>query len=240
MSKHVLKAFCMTAILSTTLGAAPSLEVIANPAIPGAPSIASSTVVPQSSLIEISHVNSKIVKDIRLATVNNATGKAIYTRADCYVHMDTAKALVKVQNELDAMGLSLKIYDAYRPLSVQKTLWAEAKNEHYCATPSKEPGGHPRGTAVDVTLVDKNGAELEMPTAYGDIHSKDIYKAEAKLSATAKHNVALLKRVMTKHGFAQSEPVWWHFELVNSSRYPLLDLNYPTLETTATKVFALR
>ena len=71
--------------------------------------------------------------------------------------------------------MGLKVYDAYRPLSVQKIFWNIMPDERYVADPG-EGSRHNRGSAVDVTLVElKSGRELEMPSGYDDFSSRASY-----------------------------------------------------------------
>jgi beta-N-acetylhexosaminidase/D-alanyl-D-alanine dipeptidase len=78
----------------------------------------------QSQLVELKTLDPRIPLDIRYATPNNFTHKPVYDEARCFLQRPAAEALVKVQEELQQQGLSLKMYDCYRPLSVQKKFWA--------------------------------------------------------------------------------------------------------------------
>ena len=78
----------------------------------------------EHNLVEVISLIPDIVLDIRYATDNNFTHQKVYTSARCYLLYDVAKALAKVQDELRSLGLGLKIWDGYRPLSVQWALLA--------------------------------------------------------------------------------------------------------------------
>jgi D-alanyl-D-alanine dipeptidase len=114
-------------------------------------------------LVNIEAFISGIRLDIRYATANNFTKRPLYPVARCYLRKQVAERLTKVQQELQAQGLGLKVFDCYRPLSIQKQLWALLPDERYVIDPRKG-SRHNRGAAVDVTLVDAKGNELEMPT----------------------------------------------------------------------------
>src|SRR6185295_14858120 len=116
----------------------------------------------------------------------------------CYLRRFAAERLSAVQTELETMGLGLKVWDGYRPLSVQKQFWALVPDERYVASPVKG-SRHNRGAAVDVTLVDRTGGELEMPTKFDDF--TEAASANAPCSQMAAENRKLLQRVMKKHGF---------------------------------------
>src|SRR5579859_6125721 len=90
--------------------------------------------------------------DVRYATTNNFTGQQLYPVAKCYLRRQAAEQLKLVQAELRPMGLALKIFDAYRPLAVQKKLWAICPNPGFVADPAKG-SKHNRGAAVDLTLI---------------------------------------------------------------------------------------
>lgn len=97
-------------------------------------------------------VNRRIRLDIRYATTNNFTGQAVYPSAKAYLRKTVAAKLGAVQTDLESQGLGLKVWDAYRPLAVQKKFWAIMPDERYVADPAKG-SRHNRGSAVDVTLV---------------------------------------------------------------------------------------
>lgn len=119
--------------------------------------------------------NSHIRLDIRYATTNNFTGKQVYKSAKAYLHKPTAMKLAEAQKKLEKQGLSLKVYDAYRPLGVQKIFWAIMPDERYVADP-KKGSRHNRGSAVDVTLVEPgSGRELVMPSGYDDFSERAYY-----------------------------------------------------------------
>ena len=56
------------------------------------------------------------------------------------------------------LGYKLKIFDAYRPVNVQKKLWDILPDANFIAPPEKG-SPHSRGVAVDLTLVDENNNE---------------------------------------------------------------------------------
>ncbi|CAD5909701.1 D-alanyl-D-alanine dipeptidase [Planktothrix rubescens] len=129
--------------------------------------------VPETDkLVDIKSVNLNIRHDIRYATTNNFLKKKIYSVPRCLLRSDVAQRLSRVQQDLEKMGLGLKVYDCYRPLSVTRQMWAILPDTRYVANPAKG-SRHNRGAAVDLTLVDLHtGAELEMPTAFDDFTDK--------------------------------------------------------------------
>lgn len=140
----------------------------------------------------------------------------------CYLRKTVATHLDLVQRELEPLGLSLKIMDAYRPLSVQKKLWKECPNNRYVANP-KHGSRHNRGAAVDVRLVRlRDGKELTMPTTSFSRACHRNY--EGMQSEEMKKNCKLLELVMEKHGFIPLPTEWWHFDYHEWASYNVLDI----------------
>src|SRR5262245_38439969 len=109
--------------------------------------------VNKHDLVNIQTINRRIILDIRYATTNNFTHTKVYPSAQCYLQREVAVALDAVQKELESKGFGLKIFDGYRPLSVQKIFWQLVPDERYVGNPAKG-SKHNRGCAVDLTLVD--------------------------------------------------------------------------------------
>jgi zinc D-Ala-D-Ala dipeptidase len=178
------------------------------------------------NLLDISQVIPNIVLDVRYATSNNFLGFAVYAKPVCYLHKKAADALIQVQKELSSIGLGLKIFDGYRPLSVQQAMWDAVQDERYVSNPAKNKGRHTRGTAVDLTLVDREGNELQMPTPFDDFTEK-AHSDYPDLPKKVLQNRALLAKVMKRHGFQQLPTEWWHFDLEgwqDDTQFPPLDV----------------
>ncbi|MCJ7783893.1 MAG: M15 family metallopeptidase, partial [Desulfobacterales bacterium] len=120
-----------------------------------------------ADLVDIKEVNPRIIVDIKYATEDNFTKKRLYDSNTCFLKKSTAVKLDAVQKELEGMNLGLKVWDCYRPLAVQRILWAILPDKRYVANPEKG-SRHNRASAVDATLVDSQGKELEMPTGFDD------------------------------------------------------------------------
>jgi D-alanyl-D-alanine dipeptidase len=131
-----------------------------------------------------------------------------------------------VQASLAKQGYGLKIWDGYRPLSVQKAMWAVMPNADYVANPA-QGSRHNRGAAVDVTLVDAKGKEVEMPTKFDDFTPKAAPEAEATPAAT-KHR-AVLRKAMEAEGFTVLKTEWWHYDAPGWKDYPITDVAVETL-----------
>jgi len=168
------------------------------------------------------------LEEVRYATTYNFTGHLLYPFPAVYLHRDTAAALQKVQEELASQGLGLKVFDGYRPISVQARMWAIVPDERYVSDPLKSKGKHTRGTAVDVTLVDHLGNELPMPTGYDDFSEK-AHRDSGKWSLEQRTNSLKLEAVMKKHGFEPFPFEWWHYDLRGWENYPPLDISFEEL-----------
>lgn len=178
-----------------------------------------------NDLVAVTSAHCRIRLDIRYATTNNFTGRQVYPCAKADLRKSTALKLAKAQELLEKHGLGLKVYDAYRPLSVQKIFWTIMPDERYVADPAKG-SRHNRATAVDVTLVELDTArEKRMPSGYDDFSERAGY-AYTNLPSEIVSNRALLRGTMTACGFVPLETEWWHFDDSGWTNYPILDIPY--------------
>lgn len=173
------------------------------------------------SLINIKDIAPGIRVEMRYASKNNFTGTQLYTGEECLLCEPAAERLARVQKNLEEQGLGLKVWDCYRPLSIQKKLWDLVPDPRYVADP-KTGSRHNRGASVDLTLVDKNGVELPMPTLF-DEFSEKAHRSYNDLPDNVKKNRQLLQDAMEKEGFIGLETEWWHFDAPEWSQYALRD-----------------
>ena len=173
-------------------------------------------------LIDVQKVNPRILIEVRYATANNFMKEPLYAAPRCLLRREVAAKLSRVQERLEKRGLGLKLFDGYRPLSVQKKMWARFPVEGYVANPAKG-SNHNRGAAVDLTLVDSAGTELPMPTPY-DEFSERAHRDYAGGAEEERRNRGILQEEMEREGFKGLSTEWWHFDDKDSKTYPLLDL----------------
>lgn len=185
---------------------------------------ASNSLPAEARLIDISKVNSKIALDIRYATTNNFLKRKIYPVGRCVLRGAAATRLSQVQTELSKNGLGLKVYDCYRPLSVQKQMWQVMPDSRFVANPALG-SRHNRGAAVDLTLIDRNGKELEMPTGYDDFTEK-AYGDYSGGSVQSRKNRQILQDAMKKAGFIPLATEWWHFDAPGWDKFSILDVSF--------------
>lgn len=183
---------------------------------------------PNVLFVELIDVNPNIDLDIRYATKNNFLKKAVYPSARCFVLKKVAQKLDSIQNELETRNLGLKIYDGYRPLSVQKMMWEILPDNRYVANP-QNGSRHNRGAAVDVTLVDSMGEELRMPTGFDDFTEKAAHNFK-ELDEESIKNREMLKSIMEKYGFIHLKSEWWHYDLKNYNDYPVVDYSFEEID----------
>lgn len=176
----------------------------------------------QADLVELVEVIPNVLLDIRYATDNNFTGEVVYPVARCFLVRDAAMALRDVQSDLKPLGYRLKVFDGYRPLSVQWKFWEILPDPDFVADP-RSGSRHNRGYAVDLTLVDLDGNEVAMPTDYDDFTER-AHRDYLALPAEAIGHREVLEEVMVRHGFIAFPTEWWHFDYQGYEDKPNLDI----------------
>lgn len=165
------------------------------------------------------------VLDIELAyaTPNNFTGKPVYQRhlKEAFLHADALKYFFSAVKQADNLGLHFKVWDAFRPLEAQQALWNHTPNEMYISHPQTGVRPHCRGVALDLTLVDSQGHELDMGTVFDDFSSQ-AHQQCFTVNAKAQKNRMLLAGIMHTAGFVCNPFEWWHFQLRELESYPIL------------------
>jgi D-alanyl-D-alanine dipeptidase len=178
------------------------------------------------------HIPSAIV-ELRYAREDNFLGRAVYApQARCLLRESVARRLARVAESLAKEGLRLKLWDCYRPLSVQKAMWKLFPKPGFVANP-QTGSHHNRGAAVDLTLTDAEGVELEMPTPFDEFSPRARQGATEGISKTAAHNRDKLKAAMEAEGFIANRMEWWHFAAKDARRFEVLDQE--PLPKTSTK-----
>ncbi len=173
-------------------------------------------------LVDVTTLDPTFVLDIRYATTDNFTGKQMYDCGRCYLREPVAELLVKAHQELKEKGYRIKLFDCYRPRSIQYKLWEAVPDPHYVANP-KRGSVHNRGGAIDLTLIDQDGNEIEMGTPY-DFFGEAAHQDNKDLPEEVLKNRAILTKTMQKYQFAPIRTEWWHFDYSKNKIYPLSDL----------------
>lgn len=173
-------------------------------------------------LVDVQKRIPDLVLDLRYATEDNFLERKVYPDdARCLLRPETVERLEKAAKALREQGFRLRVYDCYRPRSVQWEMWKILPKPGYVADPRKG-SHHNRGTAVDLTLADKEGRELEMPTGF-DTFSKAAHHGYAGASAAAIKHREVLREAMEAAGFKKNRMEWWHYSIPGSGKFPVLD-----------------
>lgn len=180
--------------------------------------------LPDSGFVVMNHYSSDFVYDMKYATDDNFLKKTVYSCDHCLVRKEVAEALIKANNSLIKQGFRIKFYDCYRPVAVQKQMWEIYPNARYVANPYTTGSIHNRGGAVDITLVDLDGEELDMGTGF-DYFGKEAHHAYPDLPDTVLSNRQLLKKTMESYGFNAITSEWWHYNFKSARKYSLSDFN---------------
>ena len=180
----------------------------------------------RQGFVDVRSLDSTIQVSLMYARADNFTGKILYTDLhEAYLHPKAARALVRAQQILKEKhpGLSLKVYDAARPMHIQQKMWnavAGTPKNIYVSNPRNGGGLHNYGMAVDLTLCDEKGDTLPMGThidylgrmAHTDIEA-DMEK-KGRITPQARKNRELLRHVMRQAGFRPLRTEWWHFNFI--------------------------
>ena len=164
-----------------------------------------------------------IAHDLRYATANNFDGRVLYEGIDCaWLRAEAAAGLEAAAAWLarERPGHGLLVLDALRPQRVQETIWRDVAGTpaaRYFANPQRG-SIHSFGMAVDVTLRDRAGREVDMGSGFDEMTLASHPSLEAEQLATGtitrEHIAArtLLRGAMTAGGFAGIPTEWWHFD----------------------------
>jgi len=190
------------------------------------------------NLVNIRDMDSAFLVDLKYATSDNFTGMVLYEDMDgAYLQPDVARMLTEAHRYLKTLhsGLRLLVYDAARPLSVQRTMWERVKDtkyHRYVAHPDRL-SLHNFGAAVDLTLADSLAQPLDMGTPFdyfgraAGISDEQGLIKQGILTQQQVRNRQLLRQVMLHAGFKSISGEWWHFNACSlqeaKQRYKIID-----------------
>lgn len=173
-------------------------------------------------LVNPQNLNNRITVLLKYSTEDNFIGKDVYGDLEkCYLQAEVAKMLSQAQESLSKMrpDYKLLVFDCVRPRSVQWKMWEVVKGtewQQYVAPPASG-SIHNYGSAVDLTIINAEGKELDMGTAFDYFGEEAQPKLEEKFLRSGRltmehiNNRKLLKKVMESAGFTQLPNEWWHF-----------------------------
>jgi D-alanyl-D-alanine dipeptidase len=177
------------------------------------------TIVNDTAFVNLKDYSTDFVYDMKYSSSDNFLKSKVYDCAECYLRLKTVKALMEANTIFMKKGYKIKLFDCYRPLDIQKKMWEIVPNPIYVANPSKG-SIHNRGGAIDITLVDKKGKELEMGTAF-DFFGIEASHNYPNFSSKIKRNRKLLRRVMIQQKFNSFDSEWWHYNLKSALNDPV-------------------
>ena len=178
-----------------------------------------------TTFVRLADYSNDFAYDMRYATENNFLKAKVYDCAECYTRTKTAKALIKANAAFLGKGYRIKFFDCYRPNSVQHKMWKLFPNPQYVANPVKG-SIHNKGGAVDITLVDIQGNELDMVTDF-DFFGKKAHHDHMDLPQEVLDNRKLLREIMESHGFWGIRTEWWHYNLSAGSNDKVANFKWP-------------
>ncbi|WP_192458201.1 D-alanyl-D-alanine dipeptidase [Musicola keenii] len=181
-------------------------------------------------LVDIAAAFPQLHIDLKYAGADNITGRPIYSQPYCLLHSDAVSPLAKSIHIAQLAGFTLVVYDAYRPQQAQEYLWQACPNADY-VVPVTQGSNHSRGTAIDVTLMNQHGDVLDMGTGFDEMDDRS-HPYHPAVATAAHRNRLLLNAIMFGGGFVGIASEWWHFELPNAARYPLLTDCFSCLSPT--------
>lgn len=197
------------------------------------------TYLRRKGMVDVSVLDSTICVQLVYATADNFMQQKVYsgiTRA--WLHPQAAQMLIAAQRLLkkEYPELTLVVYDAARPMSVQRQMWKLVRGTdkvNYVSNPSNGGGLHNYGMAVDVTILDKTGRPLPMGTSFdffgeeAHTNQEEALLASGKITRKELENRRLLRRIMRNAGFRTIPYEWWHFNACSRTEarqsYPVLD-----------------
>lgn len=176
--------------------------------------------VPDTGFVVMNEYSRDFVYEMKYATNDNFLKKTVYSCDQCLLRREVADAIMEANNSLISRGFRIKFFDCYRPIDVQKQMWEIYPDARYVANPYTSGSIHNRGGAVDITLVNLEGKELDMGTGF-DHFGREAHHAYKNLPDTVLSNRKLLKETLENNGFQSITSEWWHYSFKSASRYAL-------------------
>lgn len=191
-------------------------------------------------LVDVGALDPFIVVDMKYSTTDNFVGENLYGDLhSAWLVPEMAEKVVCVQRRLRTRrpGFSLVIFDAARPISVQRRMFAMVAgtpNNIYVANPAKRGGGyHNYGIAVDVGILNDRRELLDMGSGFdhfgeeSHVGNEERLLAGGRITHTAYDNRMLLYGLMAAEGMTPHPKEWWHYQMFYDQErkrtYRLLD-----------------
>lgn len=171
--------------------------------------------VDENKFVNLKNYSNDFVYDMKYATDDNFLKEKVYPCDQCFLRVKTVKSLLEANKTFLENGYRIKIFDCYRPKAIQKKMFQLVPNATYVANP-KKGSIHNRGGAVDITLVDSLGIEVDMGTKF-DFFGEEASHNYQNLTEEILANRKFLKEVMLQNNFKPFDSEWWHYNLNGSN-----------------------
>ena len=176
---------------------------------------------PDDAFVNVKNLIPGLSVNMAYARENNFTGERLYPCNKCFLRYEVARALYRVQLILEKKQMSLKLFDCYRPKSVQAVMFKKFPVPGYVAD-SIGGSAHNRGSAVDLTIIDKNGKALDMGTEFDELSIKSNHNY-LSFSDTILKNRLFLKELMLSCNFTPIRSEWWHYNYIKARKFPKIN-----------------
>lgn len=180
--------------------------------------------ISDSVFVNLKEYSQDFEYDMKYATEDNFLKAKVYDCAECFLRLKTIHALIKANEKFVEKGYKIKIFDCYRPLDIQKKMWEIVSNPEFVANPVKG-SMHNRGGAVDITLVDIHGKELDMGTSF-DFFGIEASHSYPNVSEVVLENRKLLKTIMMNSNFNSFDSEWWHYNIKSGMNYNVSNVKW--------------
>jgi D-alanyl-D-alanine dipeptidase len=177
-----------------------------------------------NAFVNLKNYSNDFVYDMKYATADNFLKETVYPCAECFLRVKTVKFLLEANKSFLEKGYRIKLYDCYRPLSIQKKMWKIVPDANFVANP-KKGSIHNKGGAVDISLVDSLGLELNMGNKF-DFFGQEASHNFLNFSEDILANRKFLKEIMLQHNFKSFDSEWWHYNLNNSAADKVSNLKW--------------
>jgi len=165
--------------------------------------------------VNLNNYSNDFVYDMKYATTDNFLKEKVYPCGECFLRVKTVKSLIEANKMFLEKGYKIKLFDCYRPKAIQEKMWQIVPDANFVANP-KKGSIHNRGGAVDISLVDSIGVELNMGTKF-DFFGEEASHNYTNLSEEILANRKLLKEIMLQNNFKSFDSEWWHYNLNGSN-----------------------
>lgn len=182
------------------------------------------TEVDSTTFVNLRNYSNDFVYDMKYATTDNFLNKKVYPCDECFLRVKTVKALLEANKAFEEKGFRIKLYDCYRPKAIQKKMWKLVPDANYVANP-KKGSIHNRGGAVDISLVNSIGVELDMGTKF-DFFGSAASHNYLEFSEEILNNRKFLKEIMLQNSFKSFDSEWWHYNLNGSNKDEVSNLKW--------------